>query len=348
MRISRAEDLQRFATGVFTAHGASAFDAGTVASALVKASLLGHDSHGILRVARYVEKIRKGTLFPAAQPCVARQRGATAVVDGALGFGQVTAAFGTELVLKLAREHGIAAVSLARSNHLGRLGDYAERIAGEGFIALVMAAGAGPGGSVTAHGGRHRIFGTNPIAWGLPVPQGRGPLVADFSTSAIPEGKVGMAQASGSPLPAGAVVDKEGRSTTDPAAFYDDGALLPFGGHKGYSLVLLVEVMANLLAGNAPVSSSEYRPGNPAVLIAIEVAAFIEPAEYLRHTGELLARIESSAPAAGFERVLVPNTVELETAARCTREGIAVPDAIWDELEALAREAGVQRLEASR
>lgn len=339
--IARAEELRQFAAAVFRAHGATSADADLVAASLVKASLSGHDSHGVLRIGRYLDKIRQGTLHPAAQPSVLRRHGATAVVDGGLGFGPVTAHFGTELVLALAHSHGIGAVALSRTNHIGRLGDHAERIAAGGCIGLIFSAGAGPGGSVAAHGGAERIFGTNPLAWGLPVTGGRGPLVADFSTSVIPEGKVGMAQARGEPLPPGVALDSSGRPTTDPAAFYAGGALLPFGGHKGYSLVLLGELMASLLGHSVPVSSPEYRPGNPTVLIALEVAAFMPPEEFLRHTEALLRRIESSRPAEGFQRVLVPNAIELETARLRGRDGIPVPAALWSELQAIGRAANV-------
>ena len=99
--------------------------------------------------------------------------------------------------------------------------------------------------------------------------------------------------------------------------------------------------MANLLGGSVPVSSTDYQPGNPALLIAIEVAAFLDPSDYLRHTENLLRRIESSAPAQGFEKVLVPNTVESETASKRRRAGIPVPDFIWREFEALARDKGL-------
>lgn len=341
MRIARAEQLQEFARALFTAQGTPPEDAGIVAAALIRASLLGHDSHGVLRIGRYLEKIRQGTLLPAARPVVAHRHGAIAVVDGGLGFGQVAARFGTGLLLDLARAHGIAAVSLSRTNHLGRLGDYAEQIAVAGCIGLVFAAGAGPGGSVAPYGGRERIFGTNPLAWALPVADGRGPVAADFSTSAIPEGKIGMAQARGEALPPGVLLDRAGQPSTDPADFYAGGALLPFGGHKGSSLVLLIEVMVGLLARSVPVSSPDYRPGNPALLVALEVAAFLPPDEYHRHTEALLRRVESSSPAAEGTRVLLPNALELETAAVRARTGIPLPDAIWQELADLARAAGV-------
>jgi LDH2 family malate/lactate/ureidoglycolate dehydrogenase len=340
MRTVRAPELQRFTAAVFEANGACRDAAETVAAALVRASLLGHDSHGVLRIARYVEKIRAGTLQPAGRPSIAHEHGAIAVIDGGLGFGQVAAAFGTQVVLRLAHTHGIGAVSLSRTNHLGRLGDYAERIAAAGCIGLVLASGAGPGGSVAAFGGRERLFGTNPLAWAIPVGADRGPLVADFATSAIPEGRVALALARGEPLPPSALLDSGGHASANPADFYAGGALLPFGGHKGASLVLLIEVVANLLAHSVPASSPEYRPGNPALLIAIEVGAFLPPDEYHRHTETLLRRIETSLPAEGTDRVRLPNGPELETAARREATGIPVPDALWRELEDLGRSAG--------
>jgi LDH2 family malate/lactate/ureidoglycolate dehydrogenase len=346
VRTATPEHLLAVGARVFEFHGAPSAAARTVATSLVQASLMGHDSHGILRVARYVEKIVQGALNPAAVPQVQRQFGATAVVDGGRGFGQVTAAFGADRAIQLAHAHGIGAVALARTNHVGRLGEYVERISGAGHIGLAFASGAGPGGSVAPYGGRERIFGTNPIAWALPVPDGRGPLVADFSTSLIPEGKIALAHAQGQFLPPGAVLDREGHATTDAQAFYAGGALLPFGGHKGSSLMLLIEVMASLLAGSVPSSSSEYRPGNPTLLLAWSIDAFTERDEYLRHTAALLDRIESSRPAEGFTRVVVPNALELETERQRRVTGIPIPEPVWDELETLSRDAGA-RLTAS-
>ena len=147
MRTAPPEELQRFGTDVFQAHGAPPENASLVGTSLVKASLCGHDSHGILRIGRYIDKIRQHTLEPRAKPVILKQHGATATVDGGNGFGQVSATFGAELAIEIARKHGIAAVALSRTNHVGRLADYAERIASERMIALMFAAGAGTGGS---------------------------------------------------------------------------------------------------------------------------------------------------------------------------------------------------------
>lgn len=336
--LTPAPTLLALARSIFERHGTPTDIAQSVASSLVESSLLGHDSHGVLRVGRYVEKIRARTLQPAARPELSRRQGATATIDGRHGFGQTAARYGAETAIKLATEHGVAAVALANTNHVGRLGEYTEQIAAAGLVALAFASGAGPGGAVTAHGGCERLFGTNPLAWALPVPAGRGPLVADFSTSAIPEGKVGMAQAKGEALPPGAVIDRQGNATLDPAAFYAGGALLPFGGHKGSSLVLFIELVANLLASSVPASSRDYRPGNPTLLIALSVDAFGPREEFLRYTEELLARVETSRPAAGGS-VRLPHAIELETARQRRLTGIPIPDPLWRELQTLATES---------
>ena len=338
MRHVHAESLTVFRARLFAAHGAPEQCAHEVARMLVRASLHGHDSHGILRFGRYIEKIRQRTLDPRAEPRIAQRHAATAVVDGGFGFGQITAKFGTDLALQLAREQGVAAVSLARCNHVGRLADYAEAIASAGCVAMIFSSGAGRGGSVAPHGGRERVFGTNPLAWALPVPAGRGPLVADFSTSAIPEGRVGLSQIAGEPVPAGTLVNADGQATTNPAAFYAGGALLPFGGHKGSSLVLFIELVASLLGGSVPCSSRDYQVGNPTMLVAIAVERFRPMEEFLKYTDELLRRIESSRATGDDARVLLPNAAELSTAAQRKTTGIPISDAMWQEFETLARE----------
>ncbi len=342
MRTLTPADLLAFGEQLFRTFGTSEKDARVVANNLVTASLLGHDSHGILRLGRYIDKIDRKELNPVAIPTVAHHRPGAAVVDGNMGFGAVVAELGAKVAIELASSQGVGAVTLSRTTHLGRLGHYAETIAESGHIALIFASGAGPGGSVAPFGGRQRIFGTNPLAWALPMPAGRPPLIADFATSAIPEGKVGMAQSRNETLPSGVLVDRLGHPSNIPSDYYDGGALLPFGGPKGSSLLLLIEVMANLLAGAVPASSPDHRAGNPAVMIALDVEAFTRREAYLHYTAELLEHIENSAPAAGFDRVRLPHAVELGTRQIRERDGIPVPDTIWAQFGALANRAGIQ------
>lgn len=340
MRIA-AQPLQEFAAALLAASGASPANARLVAEALVRADLQGHESHGIMRVPVYLGKIRAGQLQPQAEPQVSRRHGATCVVDGGWGFGQVAARLGAEELARLAGAHGVGVVALERTNHVGRLADYAEVLADAGCFALVLAAGADRGGAVAPFGAAARLLGTNPLAWAAPVPAGRGALVADFSTAAIPAGKIAAARAHHQPVPPGCLVDRHGRPTTDPADFAAGGALLAFGGHKGSSLALFIELFASLLAGSAPASSPDYQYGNPTVMLAVQAAAFRDRPDLDRETGGLLERWKSLPPAEGFAAVQLPNETELRLQAERRRDGVPLAGAVWSELAALAQAHGL-------
>jgi len=336
-----AQKLIELGQAIFRAAGAPDDIAQLVATSLVQSNLLGHDSHGIMRVLRYVDTIRQGKLQPGARPQLERQSGAMAIVDGGWGFGQVAAQFGAESAVKLARASGVSCVALSRTNHIGRLGEYVELIAARGLVGLALANGLARGGGVVPFGGRERIFGTNPIAWAAPAGPGRPPLVVDFATAATAEGKLAVALSQGQRVGRGLLIDRAGKPSTDPARYYKGGALLPFGGHKGYGLSLMIEIMANLLAGSAPVSSPEYTPGNAALIMAWSIDAFTPPDRFQRLVAELLQRIKSSAPAPRVEEVLLPGELETRTLAQRSQSGIPIPEPTWQALLKLAGELWV-------
>ncbi len=333
--------LSAFSRTLFEAAGAPADVAESVAGLLIGADLRGLDSHGVMRTGRYIGRIRDGTLQPAARPTVARRSGANAVVDGGWGFGQMSAQFGTQLAIEICREHGQAGVALGRTHHIGRLGAYAETLASAGLAGLVMAAGGERGGSVAVYGSRQRALGTNPLAFALPAPPPHPPLVMDFATSAVPEGRIAVARANGASLPPGCLVDKSGQSSSNPGDFYDGGALLPFGAHKGSALMLMIEILATTLAGSAPIALPEYRMGNPAFVLAWSIEGFTALADYHRLVGELLEHIKRSEPAAGFSEVLLPGEIEARRLHERELHGVPVTDGVWSELTALAGTLGV-------
>ncbi len=337
-------ELEAFVASLFAAAGGPADLAQAVAASLVRADLCGHESHGVMRAGRYIERIMDGTLRAEARPTVRQRRGANAVVDGHWGFGQIAAQFGTQLAIELCREYGQAGVSLYQTSHIGRLGDYAETLAGAGLVGLLMAGGGRPGGSVAPYGSRERLLGTNPLAMAVPTPPGVPCLVLDFATSAIPEGQVAVALANQRPVRAGSLIDEQGRPTTDAQAFYAGGALLPFGGHKGSALAFFIEILATTLASSAPAASSEYRPGNPTLLIAWSVENFVSRETYDRLVGELLQRTHASAPAEGHADVLLPGEIEARTAAERRRNGVPISAGGWAELSALGTKLGVAAL----
>jgi len=336
--IKQAGQLRTIASGLLQKAGASEDIAGQVADSLVLSNLKGVDSHGVIKVPGYLQKIRHGELNPKARPRLRSNRGATASVDGCWGFGQIAGRHATAVVVRLAREYGVATVAVTNCNHVGRTGEYVERIASEGLVALAMCSGANPGGNAAPYGGTRRLLGTNPIAWGIPRTDGKPPIVTDFATSAIAAGKLDVLMNEGKQVPDGALLDRTGRPTTDPAAFGNGGALLPFGQQKGYGLMLVIEILVNTWAGFAPASSKEFTLGNPMVLVAWDPDVFTDRMTFDRLVDELAVNLKGVPPSDGFEAVLLPGELEEATQAHRSARGIPLPVATWSAILREARE----------
>lgn len=337
------QPLERFVGRVCLALGADEDIAAEVAHHLVRANLSGHDSHGVLRLPMYVAQVDRGELLPAARPAVVRETAVAAVIDAGRGFGQFTTIVALEWAIARARRHGLAATAIRHSTHIGRLGEYTERAAAEGLVAIVTYGATGPNaGGVVPHGGRERRMGTNP--WSFGVPAGDHPaMIFDAATSTIAEGKVRVALAKGAPLPPGAIVDREGQPSLDPADFYAGGALLPLGGatggHKGYGLALASALIGGLAAIDDAAPGRQARtPGRVSgvFLLAIDPAAFGDRASYAAMVGEALAVAEQTPPAPGVEEVLVPGEPEVRMREARGRNGIVLPEATWQELRQIA------------
>jgi uncharacterized oxidoreductase len=332
-----AHVLKALVVRVLAAAGAPEEAAGAVAESLVASNLKGVDSHGVLRVPEYLGAISEGRIVPAATPTVEARDG-IAIVDGRWGFGQIAAREAAHAAAETAAARGLAAATLARVHHVGRLGEYVEAIAAAGAVGIAFCNTGPPGGRVVPHGGARPVLGTNPIAYAVPR-AGRPPLVADFSTSAAAEGRLRLARLSRTPVPEGWIVDARGRPTTDPEDFYAGGALLPAGGHKGYALGLLVEILGGILAG-AGTSSTGENPGNGLVLLALDPGAWGDRRAFLEAVERVAGAVTGVAPA-GVDRVRLPGEPEAETEALRRQEGIPVPESTWRELEEAAAAAGV-------
>jgi LDH2 family malate/lactate/ureidoglycolate dehydrogenase len=228
----------------------------------------------------------------------------------------------------LAREKGSGCTALKKANHIGRVGEYADWLAREKLIGILMV--GAPWMTTTPYGGREGIFGTNPMAWGVPTSDG--PLVLDFATSAVAAGKLMVARDADKPVPQGWVLNQEGHPTTNPNDLFDGGMLLPFGTYKGFGLNLMMEIIPVLLAGYASAFSEEYIPGNATVMIALSIEAFTPYERFVRLTDELKQRIKQVPAAPGFDEVLLPGELEARSQAQRQREGIPLADQTWNHL----------------
>src|SRR5438105_6803529 len=250
----RASDADSLVTRLFRKSGAPPSHANVVARHLVESSQLGVHSHGLIRVPQYVHEIRSGHLDPRAKPRRLGRHGAVSWVSGNSGFGQVGAIYSALAATASARKYGVGLVIAKNLGHTGRLGAYAELVANERCVAVLFGNGPPSSHLVAPFGGIDGRLATNPIAFA--IPNGPTPVVADFSTSAMPEGKLRVARNVGGRLPPGVLQDPFGNATDDPGVLYGQprGTLLPLGGptfgHKGYALAILVEAMSTLLAGD--------------------------------------------------------------------------------------------------
>ncbi len=346
-------DLEELARRILAGLGTSPEAAAEVARHLVRSNLAGHDSHGVMRLPQYAQMVADGTVTPHALPRVVAERGATVLVDGGSGFGQVTAAFALETATARVEALGAVVVAMRNANHLGRIGDYAETAASRGHVAIVTVGAAGPGiGGAAPFGGREAFLSTNPWAIGVPSDAGT-PVLVDFATTVIPEGKVRVARDTGKSVPTGTIMDGRGRVTTDPNAFYAGGVLLPLGGevagHKGYGLGMAAALLGGLAAIGQPVpnlvgalpppqGSADTTGG--AVLILIDPSAFGPLGEYRQAVGRV-SRAARRTPPTGTA-VQVPGDPEARSTAIRSRDGIPVPHSTWESIRELADQLHVE------
>ena len=331
----QATEATAFVAALLRKCGAPPGHAGVVAAHLVESSLLGVHSHGMIRVPQYVRDIRAGEIDPRARPRRLRGKGAVTWVCGTACFGQVGGIYAMRRAIAAARQHGLGLVVANRLGHTGRLGAYAEIAAAEGCVALVFGTGPKRGHIVAPFGAIDGRLSTNPIAFALP--NGKEPMVADFATSQVPEGKVRNARNRGQRLPEGVLQDHTGKPTVDPSILYGRprGTLLPLGGpefgHQGYALGILVEAMATLLAGDE--ADDAERTGFNLTILAIATARGFE-----RATGRMAAYLRSARPADPKRAVLVPG--DPERGARRSSV-VEVDPETWRQTEVIARELGV-------
>ena len=250
-RYFAADALKAVVASVCSAAGSEPAEAELIARRLVDANLAGHDSHGVIRLPRYIRSLATGGVFVNRHATVVLDTGSLIVVDGNNGFGQVVGGEAMEVGIAAAKRNGACVLALRHSSHLGRIADWAEMAADAGLASFHFVNVTGIGASrVAPFGGTDRRLGTNPIAAAIPR-SGGPPIVLDMATSIVAEGKIAVAANRGVETPEGWLLDRNGRPTRNPRDLYDEpgGSLMPFGAYKGYGLSLFVDLFAGALTG---------------------------------------------------------------------------------------------------
>ena len=347
----KADKMAVFVSDMFAKAGTSRAEADRIGKALVIANLTGHDSHGVQRVPRYLQWLREGIFLADQTAKVITETPVYAVVDGLHGFGQTVAPQAVEIGLAKCRAMGLSMIALRNAGHIGRVGDYAETAAAAGFVSVHFVNAAGSS-LVAPFGGVDRRFSTAPYCVGVPR-AGEPPLILDFATSIVAEGKVLNASFGGKKLPADALVAPDGTIGNDPHILYGEyspsgprnysqgaGAIRAFGDHKGSGLAFMCELLGGSLTGTgATEEGRRFANGMLSFYVdpkRIDPDGFF-PADVTKYT----KHVKSARPITPDGEVLVPGEPEQRMRAERSKNGLPLPDATWAAIVAAAKEVGL-------
>jgi uncharacterized oxidoreductase len=305
-----------------------------------------------MRIPQYVGFIERGEYRHGVELKIERETPALVACDGAWGLGQVQAHRLLDLLIPKARLLGVAAGTARNCGHIGRLGEYAERAVGEGLLLLATVNNGGAAQRVAPPGGVEPRLSTNPFCAAVPTCRREAPIVVDFGTSVVAEGKVRGYYISNARVPEGWLLDHEGQATTDPAVLYEppQGSILPLGGpqaYKGFGLGLILDLWAGgLSGGRCSGQGADARiPGNNVFFLALDPARFAGYDGLANQATALAASIRATRRAPGIEAILVPGDPERLTFEHRTAHGIPLDDNHLGKLEELAKRLGVALLE---
>jgi uncharacterized oxidoreductase len=341
-----ADVLISFAESLFGAAGVSQEEAERVARSLVDANLCGHDSHGLIRVPQYAQSIRDGRLKPGAAFTVVKETAAVLVADGGMGLGQVQAHRLLDRLVPRAEGLGLAAGTLKRCGHIGRLGEYAEAAAARRMALIATVNNHGYGRAVAPPGGTQGRLATNPLCLGAPT-KGE-PMVLDIGTSVVAEGKIRVLFNKGQKAPDGWLLDHEGKPTNDPGVLYRDppGTILPLGGaqaYKGFGISLLLDMFSGGLSGaRCSTPGAPNLTANAVVFIVLDVNQFAGCEHFLSEVTTLAANIRACPKAVGTQEIMLPGDPERRERAKRLERGVPLDDGTWGQLTKLAATLNVK------
>ncbi|CAN7763570.1 Ldh family oxidoreductase [Rhizobium leguminosarum bv. viciae] len=332
------EALEAFSADLLRAGGLDAKYASQSAELLVWANLRGAESHGVLRIPRYIEMVELGIVKGNANPVVAREFGAITVIEGDLVPGASGMAMAADKAIELATQFGIGFCSVVRTSHAGAIGYFAEKVAKSGMVGMVMTASKP---LMVYHGSRAQGVSTNPLSIAAPSKNPARPIILDMSTAAVALGKVMAAKDAGRSIPHDWGVDSTGVATTDPAKVK---AVLPMAGPKGSGLSLMIEILVSVLGGNPLISAAlmeKTDAGFNGLVIAISPSAFGADAGFEENVDQLARAIKSLPPAIGVDEVFLPGERGFRLAEKRLEKGIPLASGTVGRLVEEARKYGI-------
>ena len=353
MRNISANGLQELICKMLEGAGSHKEEADQVSANLVKANLMGHDSHGVHLVPRYIENVKNNVLNPNSHITVESDLGPILQLHGNMGYGQIIGGEAMELGIARAGETGVAIVALRYTHHLGRIGAWGEMCAHAGMVSIHYVNVIGHHPLVSPFGGAEARYATNPYCTAIPAPPGGKPIILDMATSKIAMGKVAVAYNKGVEVPEGSLINPNGAPTRDPGVMYREerGALLPFGDHKGSGLALVAEILSGALVNGGtctPPNQKKNTIQNNMLTIIIDPKFLGDADFFAKELGEITDYVKSARPAQGVDEVLVPGDPERISVVNRGRDGIPLDDSTWGQLLESARSVGISHEMASK
>ena len=337
--------LKYYCERLMTARGVDPDCAAAVADMLLDAELTGVSTHGVSRLAIYLERVEKGLVSKHNGVKITRESPSAVSIDAGNSLGAVGATFAMETCVRKARETGCCFAAVKNSNHFGAAAYYTRMAARAGMIGFCC---TNLTAKVAPYGAAEPFMGTDPIS--VAVPSEGDAVVLDMTPTVVALGKLILAQKLGKDIPLGWALDKDGRPTTDPAAGRA-GSLIPIGGPKGSGLALMVEILAGILsgAGTATHLHDLYEFDAPQgvghFMGAIDVSHFLDEGAFRAGVSAMAGEIKSLRRAGGVDEVMLPGERSARSAAKKAIEGIEVPEAVCAELSALGRPCGMELTE---
>lgn len=347
----RADALTDLVTEIFRRTTCSDQESRRIAENLVEANLTGHDSHGVIRVGRYVEWLEAGVQLPDQDLVVLVDEPTLVLVDGQYGMGQTVGPLAVDVGIERAAEHGLAIVALRKAGHLGRIGAFAERAATRGLISMHLV-NVASSQLVAPFGSRDRRMGTNPLAFGVPRGDGLPPVIHDFATSIVAEGKTMVALHGGPAVPDNALVGPDG-ITGDPSVLYEivpgkrpnslggPGALRAMGEHKGSGLSVMCELLAGALTGTGTAGPGKIRFANGMLSIYLDPQRIDPDNVFTTGMTEYIDWYLAATPLDTENPVIMPGDKERERRADREANGLHLPVDLWQNIADAARRVGV-------
>ena len=336
------DELERFGSAVLRKHGVPAADADLVAASLVAADAWGHSSHGMLRLSWYIARLESGAMAAVTQPSTVVDTGALVVMDGHDGVGQIVTEQACSLAVERSRLHGVGLVAVRNSNHFGTAAYWTRRMARAGAVGLLYTNGSP---AMAPWGGREKTVGANP--WSVASPGGsHSPVVLDIAGTNVARGKIYSALNKGESIPDTWAIDVDGVPTTDPQRAID-GILMPVGGHKGYGISFMMDILAGVLTGSRFGTDvvGPYVPDQPSgcghLAIAIDIETALGAEAFNARIDDLIALTKSVALAEGTSEIFYPGEIESRAEAVAMETGVYLPEKTISELRRLGEASGV-------